>query len=214
MIWSAAYTKIAVGVMVVGLGALGLSEYTAHVKADATMQATITAQAIYQKQITSQMVEIQKQANEREASYQLQLASLKQQWQSAVTPQQIAAIVQQVMKLNAPIQFVTPPATPANPNPTPVAQIPSEDAPQVKAYVQECETCKLQVPKLQADLADREAQMALAQKQIDSLKAERDAAVKAEKGGSWLQRVGRAGKYLLIGAGAGAALLCGSGHCK
>lgn len=180
------------------------------IKSDAIQQA----QATYQKQLEGQIADRDKIIADREADYKAAQKAQQEKFQQAVTPAQISQLVAQVMGLKQPVQIVTPAPTPTNPNPQPVAQVSLEDAPQVKAYVADCETCKLEVPKLQADLADRQAQMALAQKQIESLQTQRDAAVKASKGGSWLRRAARAGKYLIIGAGAGAALLCGSGHCK
>ena len=55
----------------------------------------------------------------------------------------------------------------------------------------------------------------LAQKQIDALKTERDEAVKkASQGGGFWSRVRRSVKWAAIGAGIGAAAVCGSGHCK
>jgi hypothetical protein len=53
---------------------------------------------------------------------------------------------------------------------------------------------------LQADAEDRIKEMALAQQQIDALAKQRDSAIEANKGGSFLQRLGRNAKWLLIGA--------------
>lgn len=168
--------------------------------------AVQAAQATYQKQLTQQMADVQKQMADRDAAYQQQVQSLQTKLQQAATPNQIATLAAQVMGLRQPIEIKTPPATAQQPNPQPVAVVSTEDAPRVKAYISDCETCKLELPKAKADLADRQAQMALAQKQIDSLKVERDAAVKASKGGSAFQRFTRAAKFIIIGGGIGYVL--------
>lgn len=214
MIWSANSTRIAVAVAGLGMGALLLSEYTAHVRADAQAQATIQVQATVQKGLQEQLNALQKSLADREANFQQQMRTTQGKFQQAATPSQLAELTRQLMSLKQPIEITMPAPTKENPNPQPIAQVSLSDAPQVKAYLSECETCKLQVPKLQADLADREKQAQLAQQQIDSLKTQRDAAIKEAKGGNWLHRTVKAIKYLGIGAGAGAALLCGSGHCK
>src|SRR5207247_62219 len=108
----------------------------------------------------------------------------------------------------------TPQPTAENPHPTPVAQVPEIDFPQVKAYAQDCEACKLQLPKLQADLADRAKQAELAQGQIDSLKQERESWKVAARGGTWKQRTVKAAKHGIIGGGIAIAVLCSLGHCK
>jgi hypothetical protein len=73
----------------------------------------------------------------------------------------------------------------------------------VKAYVQACEECKLNLSKTQADLADRQKQAELAQQTIDSLKKDNSVLTAAVKGGTVLQRTLRTMKWLAIGAAAG-----------
>lgn len=172
------------------------------------------AQNALQKQLSDQISGLEKQMADRQAAYGQQIKSLERRIQAAQSPAQIAALVAQVMGLKQPIQITTPAPTATNPTPQPVAQVSLSDAPQVKAYVNECETCKLLVPKVQADLADREKQMALAQKEIDSLKVQRDAAVKATKGGSWMRRLVHDWRVAAAGAGIGAVAVCSTGHCK
>jgi hypothetical protein len=142
---------------------------------------------------------------DRDAAYQAQLQTLNTKFSQAASPDQIAQLVTQLMGLKQPIQILTPAPTAQNPNPQPVAQVPLVDAPQAKAYLQDCEECKAARVKLQADVADREQQMAAAQKQIDSLKTERDTWEKTAKGGTKLQRIGRAMKWIGVGVVVGLA---------
>jgi hypothetical protein len=187
-----------------------LSEHDLRLHAEEQAKAQQTVQA----DAAAKAAELQKQMDVRDQAYTEQLKALDSKLQSATSPQQFAALVSQMAGLKQPIQVVTPAATSQNPNPTPVAQVPEIDFPQAKAYVTDCEQCKLDRAKLQADAADRASQAALAQKQIDSLKQEVNTWQTAAKGGSKWQRMKRAAKWFAIGAGAGAAALCGTGHCK
>lgn len=188
-----------------------LGEHDARLQAEAKSKA----QEEVQRLSVEQSAALQKQIADRDAAYRTELQSLDKKFSLAANPDQIALLLSQLMGgLKQPIQIVTPPATAATPNPQPVAQVPLVDAPQVKAYFAECETCKAERVKLQADAVDRAKQAELAQKQIEALKGERDTWEKTAKGGTVLQRIGRAAKWLAIGAGAGAVAMCGSGHCK
>jgi hypothetical protein len=206
--------EIAAIVILICAGALGfrtwLSEHDLRLQADAKSKAQEAAQV----QAAAQIATIQKQMADRDAAYQSEIQTLDKKFGQTATPDQLAQLVSQLMGLKQPIQVVTPGATAGNANPAPEARVPVIDAPQVKAYFQECEQCKAERTKLQADAADRQAQADLAQKQIEALKSERDTWKTAAKGGSFWQRTGRAAKWLAIGAGAGAVALCGSGHCK
>lgn len=206
--------KVIAGAIVVIFGGVILSEYTSHVKADAQAAATIKAQETYQKTLQDQLATLRQQMADRDAKYNQDTAALQKRFQQAASPQQIATLISNLMGLKQPITITTPPPTPSNPNPQPVAQVPLADAPQAKQYVEMCESCKLQLAKAQDDLSNRQAQAELAQQQIASLKVQRDSAVTAAKGGNVWHRTTKALKYLGIGAVAGAAAVCGSGHCK
>ena len=205
-----------VGIASAALLAAGvaLHEHDAHIREQAVTAAVQQTQATYQKQLSDQMAEFQKEKAKRDAQYNQALGVLQKRFQQAATPQQIAELSTQVMGLKQPVTIVTPPATPTNPNPQPVAQVALSDAPFVKAYESQCETCKMALPKVQADLADREAQMKLAQQEIESIQKQRDAALTAAKGGNLWHRTVKALKYIGIGVLVGAAAVCGSQHCK
>jgi hypothetical protein len=182
-------------------GRMWLEEHDARLRAEESSKAQQAVQADARAEIAA----IQKQMADRDAAYQAQLQTLNTKFSQAASPDQIAQLVTQLMGLKQPIQILTPAPTAQNPNPQPVAQVPLVDAPQAKAYLQDCEECKAARVKLQADVADREQQMAAAQKQIDSLKTERDTWEKTAKGGTKLQRIGRAMKWIGVGVVVGLA---------
>ena len=208
--------KIELAIAFVLLGGMGvgakiwLDEHDSRLRAEMTVQA----QKEVQQQYAGQIADLQKKIADRDSAYEEQIKSVESRFQSSTTPQQVSALVSQLMGLKQPIQVVTPAATPTNPNPSPVAGVSAIDFPQAKAYIQDCETCKLNLAKATADAADREAQAALAQKQIDSLKKENASLQTAVKGGSFFQRLGKATKYLILGGAAALVATCGTGHCK
>ena len=77
------------------------------------------------------------------------------------------------------------------------AVIPAEDLKPLYDFTLDCKACQSKLAAAQGDLADECAKTAV-------LTRERDAAVRAAKGGSILRRITRAAKWLAIGAAAGA----------
>lgn len=65
-------------------------------------------------------------------------------------------------------------------------------------FVQDCRACKVQLDAARADLSDEKSKSG-------ALARERDAAVKAVKGGGFWTRLKRNAKWLAIGAVIGAA---------
>lgn len=206
--------EIAAAVLAALVGAVGLFAYQAERENRIRAEATTQAQKDVQKQIAQQVSDLAKQMSDRDALYKEQLSSLQARLSQAQSPQQIATLVAKVMGLKQPIQITTPLPTPQNPNPQPVAQVSLQDAPQVKAYVQTCEECKLNLVKTQADLADRAKQAELAQQTIDSLKKEKTSLQQALKGGTWAERAKKTTKVGAIGGAIVAAVICLTGHCK
>lgn len=78
------------------------------------------------------------------------------------------------------------------------AVIPAEDLKPLFDFVQDCKACRAQLATREADLADEQAKN-------EALARERDAAVRAAKGGGFWRRVRHAAKWFAIGAVAGAA---------
>lgn len=197
----------------VALLVVALFAYERERNDQAKSAAVQAAESQVQKQLTGEIADLKQQIASRQAGYEKDLAGLESKFQKTATPQQLAKLVEEAMALKQPIEIITPTPTAAKPNPQPVAQVPLADAPEAKAYVAACEACKFTVPKLEADLTDRAKQIELAGKQIESLKTQRDAAVKASKGGSLLRRVVHDWKVAVIGGGLTVVALCGTGHC-
>jgi hypothetical protein len=133
---------------------------------------------------------------------------------TVVTQQQILARLPDVLSLPKPIVMQQAPnpsaatesrvgtslaragATPDAPTPT-TAAIPNEDLKPLYDFAVDCKTCQARLATATADLADEKTK-------TQALGRERDAALKLARGGSLRQRLGRAMKWFLIGAIAGA----------
>ncbi|HXZ14199.1 MAG TPA: hypothetical protein VEG64_17565 [Candidatus Sulfotelmatobacter sp.] len=89
----------------------------------------------------------------------------------------------------------------------PVAQIPASDLKPLYDYIQDCRACQAQLTSAKQNAADDAAKLA-------ALTRERDAAIQAAKGGSFWMRLRRNARWFLVGATAGAAALCDTGHCR
>ena len=147
------------------------------------------------------------EARERERDAQLvnTLAQIAAQKRSVVTPQQALVELPKVLPLPAPIAPLVAPSPEAyNESKTdvpqkPVVVLPTEDLKPLYDFALDCKACQAKLTAAQNDLADERSKGA-------ALTQERDAALKAARGGGVWRRVGRAAKWLLIGAVAGAAL--------
>jgi hypothetical protein len=125
-----------------------------------------------------------------------QIESLKRAVQ---TPQQvIQAIPQYLPQLPVPIHVEQPPAEPGKPQPPPVVTIPPQDLKALYDFSADCAACKAERDALKSSATDERAK-------IDALTKERDAAIKAAKGGGFWRRAGRAAKWLAIGVAVGYA---------
>ena len=76
--------------------------------------------------------------------------------------------------------------------------LPVKDLKPLYDFATDCKACKVQLTAAQADLKDEKTKTA-------ALGTERDAALRAARGGSVLRRVARAAKWFAIGAAVGAA---------
>ncbi len=146
------------------------------------------------------------QASAREAARAAQLAQtlaevaeLKRRVQ---TPQQVIRELPKFLPaLPQPIELKLPEsgASKSGEAPPPaIAQVPQADLKPLFDFVQDCRACKLQLDAAQANLGDERGK-------IVALTRERDAAVRAAKGGGFWARVRRGGKWFAIGVAVGAA---------
>jgi hypothetical protein len=132
------------------------------------------------------------------------------------TPTQAIRAIRASIPLPVPIALepASPSATATAPGAlpdAPVANLPVQDLKALADFGAACQVCKVQLAAAQADKADDAVKLAAVTK-------ERDAAVTVAKGGSKWQHIKRAAKWTAIGLGVGAvagvAATCGSGHCK
>jgi hypothetical protein len=153
--------------------------------------------------------------HERDTQLAQTLSALANLKRTIVTPAQIVRDLPREIPLPAPItlQSTTPansPATqiPAGPNlkspATPVpdgtlsqAVIPAEDLKPLYDFALECKACQAKLTAAQSDLTDERTKTA-------ALAHERDDALRLARGGNVWRRIGRAAKWFVIGAAAGA----------
>jgi hypothetical protein len=180
------------------------------------LHATLEAQ----KQIIAAADQREQQ---RAAALQTSLAEIAALKRDVRTPQQIVHELPQYLPLPAPIQLVQPqsvqqgtgsqpekgtalaekpvprgiPPNGADLAPGLAAEFPAEDLKPLFDFVQDCRACQAQLASAHSDLADERAKSAVLEK-------ERDAAIRAAKGGSLWTRVKRNAKWLAIGTAIGA----------
>lgn len=177
------------------------------------MDATISAQGQIIAQQKDQMNKLAAQIATRDEATTNELAAMQAQVKKLATAQQIAAWLPKQLPLPEPTTIEIPPATKANPAPPATATIPQPDLPVIRDFVESCRECQLKLSVAQQDEAAKDQQLKLAGEQLSAAEAQRDAAIKAAKGGSFWKRLRSNAHWFLIGAGAGAAALCGTGHC-
>lgn len=178
------------------------------------MKATVDAQQRVIAASEKQAKQIQDAEAERDKATAANVAALQAAASRQSTPQEIAAWLPKQMPTPQPITVTIPQATPQNPSPNAIASIPQSDLPALRNEVTQCQICSLKLSTAQSDLSSKDERLALAGEELSAMTKERDAAVKAAKGGGFWKRFGRSAKWAVIGIGIGAAAVCGSGHCK
>lgn len=148
--------------------------------------------------------------NTRDAQLHQALRKLAKQKNSVKTPAEALRALPAVLPLPSPIHELplstappspllpatAPPVKPSAAKPTPLL-LPTEDLKPLYDYALDCQACQAKLAAAQANLADEKAKTA-------ALGKERDAALRAARGGSVWKRIGRAAKWFAIGAAAGA----------
>lgn len=81
-----------------------------------------------------------------------------------------------------------------------IVEVSAEDLPKLRDTVERCEECDVRVHSLEQDAASNAERLRLAGQQLTAVERERDAAMRAAKGGGWLTRVKRNAKWFAIGA--------------
>jgi hypothetical protein len=188
------------------LGAMGFSAYRSHVEADARMEATIAASQQTVKQLQQQDQALREEQAKREAETAQQLASMRAQLASVQTADQIVHWLPTQIPTRQPLDIQLPKATKENPTPAATAKIPQQDLPQLRDYVESCKECTVKLAAAEGDAASKEKRLGVLQKQLEAIERERDAAVKAAKGGGFWRRLWTRTKWFVVGAAAGAAV--------
>jgi hypothetical protein len=177
------------------------------VSAGVAWRAEVQARAQLQDQLKTAQQDLAA-ANGRESArntaLQKQLALIKKKAAAVQTPEEVIGALPGVLPLPKPIELVEQPAVPANgggkvdgPAPQPQVSLPLEDLKPLYDSAVRCKECQAELAAAQADLKDEKVK-------TGALSRERDDALRVAKGGSVLQRVARAAKWILIGAAAGA----------
>jgi hypothetical protein len=135
--------------------------------------------------------------HDRDAQLAQTLASLAAEKRTIVTPAQIVRELPSQISLPSPIVLQSPPASPNSPSPQTNAVIPAEDLKPLYDFTIDCKACQSKLAAAQGDLTDE-------RKKTAALTHERDDALRIARGGSAWRRIGRAAKWFLIGAAAGA----------
>src|SRR5712692_1161127 len=184
-----ALTILALGVAVAAL--LGARSYLAARDARVQLAATLAAQNTLIDQAAAR-------EHQRAAELAATLAQIEDLKRRAETPQQVVGELRRYLPaLPQPIELKLPEPQPGQPQQPATAIIPAPDLKPLFDALQDCRACQSEVRAAQGDLADERAKIA-------ALTAERDAAVRAAKGGSFWSRVRRGAKWFAIGAAAGA----------
>ena len=135
--------------------------------------------------------------HDRDAQLTQTLATLAAEKRTIVTPAQIVRELPSQISLPSPIVLQSAPALPNSPTPKTNAVIPSEDLKPLYDFAIDCKACQAKLAAAQGDLSDE-------RNKTTALTRERDDALRIARGGSAWRRIGRAAKWFLIGAAAGA----------
>ncbi len=165
-------------------------------------------------QLAKQQTDLAAQLKQTQTEQQSQLAALHKEYAQAQSPEQLAKLIGGVMNLPQPIRITTPPPTPENPNPAPVAEIPLPDAPQAKAFVEACQECQIQLTTAQKQAAITAQQSTDLRQELALTQKERDTWKRTAQGGSWARRAAKRATAFAIDAGITFVIACGSHHCR
>lgn len=181
------------------LGLLAAHSWLAARDAVAQLTATITAQ----KKLIDQATQREAQ---RDATAAKAVKSITQAKAAVRTPAQAAAQIAKVLsgplpqglpQLPQPLKLALPDPAPDDPAPAATATIPAADLQPIYEDIQTCRICQTKLSAATADLTDERAKNA-------ALTAERNAATKAIRGGTFWTQLKNSAKWLIIGAAAGA----------
>ena len=214
MTWDWKHAALA-GLAALGVAGAGIALHSWRGAHDALLQAESTVRqqqgALNRDAKASRQIVFQEK--QRDAQTARQVAALRARAARQKTPPEIAAWLPKQVPVPQPIEIQIPRPTRKNPAPAALATIPEPDLGSLRDFVSSCQACSLRLHAAQQDLAAKDAQIKLAGEQLAAALKQRDAALRAAKGGGFWRRLGMSIKWFAIGSGTGAALLCGTGHC-
>jgi hypothetical protein len=216
MVWDSKHTIFA-ALAAIGLAGAGIAFHSWLAAHDAFLRAESTVREQQQTlgQDAKASHQIAAREKRRDARTAREITALRGQAARQKTPRQIAAWIPKQIPTPQPIEIQIPKSSAQNPAPAAaLATIPLPDLVPLRDYAATCQECSLQRNAARKDLAAKDQQLKLASAELSAALKERDAALRAARGGGFWHRLGSAVKWFAIGAGAGAALLCGSGHCQ
>lgn len=176
------------------------------------MRATIEAQQQLNQQLQRQMQDLKASEDKRDADTHATIGAMQQVVSKVRTPQQIAQWLPSQLQFPQPIKVEVPPPAAQNPMPAAVVTIPQEDLPFLRDTVESCKECDVKLTAAQADLGSRDERLRLAAQQLSAMQNQRDAALKALKGGAFWTRLKRNTKWFLIGGLTGGAFVYATHH--
>jgi hypothetical protein len=214
MSWDLKHTVLAgtAAVTFIG-GGVALSAWVKAHDSWVRAEATVQAQAVTIRDITNEELQAASQEKERDAKTARQVADMQAALEKVRTARQVAEWLPKQVPLPKAIKITVPRPSRTNAKPDAVATIPRPDLLPLRDYVESCKVCSVKLATAQQDLATKQQELTLAGEKLAAVEKQRDAALKAERGSFWGRLLTRA-KWLIVGAGAGAAFLCGSGHCQ
>jgi hypothetical protein len=197
------------GLALFGVGVYSwLGEHDARIKADQTAkiaQATIDKDASLRKAEASADVERDKQTATSVAKIDAAAAAEK-------TPAQIVKWIPAQLHTPAPIRMQIPAATPADPVPDAIVDVPQIDLAPIRDAIAKCQAQAVELGGCTKDVSSLKLQMTQAGEQLQKMTAERDQYKKAAGRTKWQ----RAEKVLEIvggvAAGAGVGYAAGRAH--
>jgi len=219
--------KLAIAATIVALCVVAFIAW----RADQRDRAQLAAELVATKQLLSAADSRQ---HDRDSQLAQTLAAIAAEKRTVVTPDQVARELSKNLALPAPITFpqehpssvgatlgspaansgVSSPVASAGAAPASGASsvpastatsasgaaiLPRADLRPLYDFTLDCQACQAKLAAAQSDLADERTKTA-------ALTKERDDALRIAKGGSAWRRIGRAAKWFIIGAAAGAAL--------
>jgi hypothetical protein len=187
--------RVIVGVAVLAVAAIAVRSWVAAHDTDVELRATLAAQ----KQLIEQAAAREK---DRDAALAKTLAGISEVKRAVQTPVQAAEKISQALpSLPEPIQIQVPAPEPGKDvTPLPAtASVPQPDLVPLYDYLEDCRACQAQLAAKNNDLTDEHTK-------VTALTAERDAAVRAARGGGFWARARRTAKWLLIGGALGAVV--------